>query len=181
MHTYTYAYVHFYTYISVVWEEPKTRRRCSQEKWRNLFPKHGARAGNEQDNPGRLSIKLYLTVMQIPLEEAELSQFLKHYMNQPRKGNSWWWQRSVKCIEWWPQYSQVNRGGVKQPFLLVVLLSILHTHDKIHVLTLFFRFRFSSVQFSHSVMSDSLRPHESQHARPPCPSPSPGVHSDSCP
>ena len=38
-----------------------------------------------------------------------------------------------------------------------------------------------SVQFSHSVMSDSLRPHELQHARPPCPSPSPGVHSDSCP
>ena len=40
---------------------------------------------------------------------------------------------------------------------------------------------FSSVQFSHSVVSDSLRPHESQHASPPCPSPSPGVHSDSCP
>ena len=39
----------------------------------------------------------------------------------------------------------------------------------------------SSVQFSHSVMSYSLRPHESQHARPPCPSPSPGVHSDSHP
>ena len=40
---------------------------------------------------------------------------------------------------------------------------------------------FSSVQFSHSVVSDSLRPHESQHARPPCPSPTPRVHSDSCP
>ena len=40
-------------------------------------------------------------------------------------------------------------------------------------------FQFSSVQFSHSVVSDSLRPHESQHARPPCPSPTPGVHSDS--
>ena len=39
----------------------------------------------------------------------------------------------------------------------------------------------SSVQFSRSVVSDSLRPHESQHARPPCPSPSPGVHSDSWP
>ena len=39
-----------------------------------------------------------------------------------------------------------------------------------------FTFSFSSVQFSHSVMSDSLRPHESQHARPPCPSPTPGVH-----
>ena len=39
----------------------------------------------------------------------------------------------------------------------------------------------SSVQFSRSVVSDSLRPHESQHTRPPCPSPSPGVHSDSSP
>ena len=38
-----------------------------------------------------------------------------------------------------------------------------------------------SVQFSHSVVSDSLWPHESQHTRPPCPSPTPGVHSDSCP
>ena len=36
-------------------------------------------------------------------------------------------------------------------------------------------------QFSCSVVSDSLRPHESQHARPPCPSPSPGVHSNSGP
>ena len=41
--------------------------------------------------------------------------------------------------------------------------------------------QFSSVQFSCSVVSDSLRPHESQHARPPCPSPSPGGHSDSRP
>ena len=40
---------------------------------------------------------------------------------------------------------------------------------------------FSSVQFSHSVMSDFLRPHESQHARPPCPSPTPRVHSNSRP
>ena len=40
---------------------------------------------------------------------------------------------------------------------------------------------FSSVQFSCSVVSDSLRPHESQHTRLPCPSPTPGVHSDSCP
>ena len=39
----------------------------------------------------------------------------------------------------------------------------------------------SSVQFSCSVVSDSLQPHEPQHARPPCPSPTPGVHPDSCP
>ena len=39
----------------------------------------------------------------------------------------------------------------------------------------------SSVQFSRSVLSASLQPHESQHARPPSPSPTPGVHSDSRP
>ena len=37
------------------------------------------------------------------------------------------------------------------------------------------------VQFSHSVVSDSLQPHEVQHARPPCPSPTPGVDSNTCP
>ena len=40
---------------------------------------------------------------------------------------------------------------------------------------------FSSVQFSHSVVSNSLRPHGLQHIRLPCPSPTPGVHSNSCP
>ena len=40
---------------------------------------------------------------------------------------------------------------------------------------------FSSVQFSHSVVSDSLRPHKLQHTRPPCPSPTPWVHWDSHP
>ena len=47
----------------------------------------------------------------------------------------------------------------------------IHTHHDI----------FSSVQFSRSVVSDSLRPHESQYARPACPSPTPGVHSNSRP
>ena len=41
--------------------------------------------------------------------------------------------------------------------------------------------QFSSVQFSRSVVSDSFWPHESQHTRPPCPSPTPGVRSDSHP
>ena len=39
----------------------------------------------------------------------------------------------------------------------------------------------SLIQFSHSVVSDSLQPHELQHARPPCPSPTPRVHPNSCP
>ena len=41
--------------------------------------------------------------------------------------------------------------------------------------------QFSSFQFSHSVMSDSLQPHELQHTRPPCPSPNSGACSNSCP
>ena len=43
------------------------------------------------------------------------------------------------------------------------------------------RMPFSSVQFRHSVMSDSLLPHGLQHTRPPCPSPTPRVYSNSCP
>ena len=41
--------------------------------------------------------------------------------------------------------------------------------------------QFNSVQFSRSFMSDSLQPHGLQHTRPPCPSPTPGAYSDSCP
>ena len=41
--------------------------------------------------------------------------------------------------------------------------------------------KFSSIHFSPSVMSDSLRPHESQHSRPPCPSQTPRAYSNSCP
>ena len=44
-----------------------------------------------------------------------------------------------------------------------------------------FRVQFSSVQFSRSVVSDSLQPHEPQNARPHCPSPIPGVHPNPCP
>ena len=51
------------------------------------------------------------------------------------------------------------------------------------VINLVFSFNrcFSSVQFSSSVVSDSLQPHESQHTRPHCPSPTPGIHWNSCP
>ena len=41
-------------------------------------------------------------------------------------------------------------------------------------------YQFSSIQFSRSVVSNSLRPHEPQNARPPCPSPIPGLHPNSC-
>ena len=63
-------------------------------------------------------------------------------------------------------------------------LNDLHNHDAVvtylepNIVECDIKGTFSSVQFSRSVVSDSLRPHELQHARPPCPSPIPGVHSD---
>ena len=50
-----------------------------------------------------------------------------------------------------------------------------------HFILRFHNWMLSSVQFSSSVVSSSLRPHELQHARPPCPSPTPGVYTNSCP
>ena len=58
------------------------------------------------------------------------------------------------------------------------LLCSIHCQLKIASLC---RPRFISFQFSHSVTSDSLRPHGLQHAKPPYPSPTPGVYSNSCP
>ena len=51
----------------------------------------------------------------------------------------------------------------------------------VHIIIALVSPQFSSVQYSRSVVSNSLRPHESQRARPPCPSPTPRVHSDSYP
>ena len=58
----------------------------------------------------------------------------------------------------------------QKTWLMHVLLSVL-----LH------QWEFSLVQFSHSVVSGYLRPHELQHSRPPCPSPTPGVHLNPCP
>ena len=67
-----------------------------------------------------------------------------------------------------PTQLQVTGRCVSQKWMLVL-------HPWI------FGWVFSSVQFSRSVVSNSLRPHELQHARPPCPSPTPGVHPNPCP
>ena len=61
-------------------------------------------------------------------------------------------------------------------YIVLFYLAILSHLDSRHL-----KSGFSSVQFSSSVMSNSLRPPELQHARPPCPSPTPGVHSNSRP
>ena len=64
------------------------------------------------------------------------------------------------------------------PLGLTALISLL---SKGLSRVLFSYWLFNLVQYSHSVMSNSLQPHGLQHARPPCPSPSPRVHSNSCP
>ena len=78
---------------------------------------------------------------------------------------------------------QESGGGVgrRWPAAGLGALSVsMPAWDLLKKVTIIF-IQFSSIQFSHSVVSDSLRPHELQHARPPCSSPSPAVHSDSRP
>ena len=73
-------------------------------------------------------------------------------------------------------------GENKEPFLhkaFVQLEQAINNNQNRYMIIN--RYAISSVQFSRSVMSNSLQPHESQHARPPCPSPTPGSHSNSCP
>ena len=86
--------------------------------------------------------------------------------------------------------SQGKNTGMSCHFLLQGVLptwgsnlSLLHCRQILYCLSQQGSPQIASVQFrfSRSVVSDPLRPHESQHARPPCPSPNPGVFSNSCP
>ena len=85
---------------------------------------------------------------------------------------------SVVCDSWWPHGLQHARLPCPSTSLEFAQIHIHCVGDATYPSH---PSHFSSVQFSPSVVSDSLRPHESQHARPPCRSPTPGVHSDSRP
>ena len=63
----------------------------------------------------------------------------------------------------------------------LVFFSLLLTSNQVDLSWRMPRFSLWLLQFSHSVMSDFLQPHELQHARPPCPSPTPRIYSNSCP
>ena len=90
------------------------------------------------------------------------------------------WRICAKYIleaMWHPaQQKHENGGHTNQDPALFRFVSF---YKNVHQLPT--AYESSSVQFSHSVMSDSLQPHELQHARLPCPSPTPGVYSNSCP
>ena len=81
------------------------------------------------------------------------------------------------CLEN-PMERRIWQGTVHSVQKSQTQLKQLSTHRLVHIP---YTYLLSSVQFSHSVVSDSLWPHELQHTRPPCPSPTPGVHSDSHP
>ena len=70
-------------------------------------------------------------------------------------------------------------------FLPCTMHLVMHLHLQafkvLQKMAKYYSVQFSSVQFSCSVVSESLQPHEPQHSRPPCPSPTPGVHPNPCP
>ena len=92
----------------------------------------------------------------LSLSEPQFFSFMK-YNNSSHFVGLLWWANKCKMLS----IMLVHRKHLKTTAVLIFAHS-------------------SSVQFSHSVMSDSLRPHGLQHNRPPCPSLTPGVYSNSC-
>ena len=74
-----------------------------------------------------------------------------------------------------------KRQRMQKRLLTTALSPLAETLTSTTLCCFMYSLMFRSDQISHSVVSDYLLPHESQHARPPCPSPTPGVHSDSRP
>ena len=88
----------------------------------------------------------------------------------------------------WEVKNHKKRGGAGELQEIKIFISMYQLHTPVNKLQYcplcrspFLGHQIRSDQISRSVVSDSLRPHESQHARPPCPSPTPGVHWDSRP
>ena len=78
-------------------------------------------------------------------------------------------------ITWWKYFHKKN------PFPLFEDNCVFLSNEHWTHLNSLLKLSFSSVQFSCSVVSDSLQPHELHHARPPCPSPTPGFYPNPCP
>ena len=86
----------------------------------------------------------------------------------------------IRLILWWCKDFQVSKSIGK--FSVLILLDLLEVvYMSQWLLPSHWNIFFLSVQFSRSVVSDSLWPHEPQHTRSPCPLPTPGVHPNPCP
>ena len=86
-----------------------------------------------------------------------------------------WWRWAVERTipRTWPVFSEMVCVQPADAYLKI-------RYGELKTIKSIKLYRYSSVQFSCSVVSDSLGPHEPQHIRPPCPSPTPGVHPNSC-
>ena len=117
---------------------------------------------------------------------------LRHYwweMSFDLFFHKWCWVNLLLCSQ--NSISEVAGHGLSSGKIWIYFLFAWHSNKIValidfssilytSLLTLTW-WSFSSVQFSRSVVSNSLQLHEPQHARPPCPSPTPGVYSSQCP
>ena len=101
-----------------------------------------------------------------------LQQEKRHKKPTPQRENS------PHCTQLEKDFTQQRRPSTAKSKQVKNFKTIQHTQLKQQHIYIYI---FVSVQFSLSVMSDSLRPHGLQHVRPPCPSPTPGVYPNSCP
>ena len=83
--------------------------------------------------------------------------------------NETWVFKETVCAEDLYQSQTWHKGLLEEEIFLYPSSQRINWHET------------DSVQFGHSIVSDSLQPHERQHDRPPCPSPTPRVHPNSCP
>ena len=129
---------------------------CSQ-RWKSSIPSAKTRPGDDCGSDHELLIAKF----RLKLKKVILPRPFRYDLNQ---------------IPWF--YSRSNIQEIRQATEVVKPKGLWNMGIQIQVSNVK---RCSHFQFSRSVVSDSLRPHDSQHARPPCASPTPGVHSDSRP
>ena len=95
----------------------------------------------------------------------------------------WWWICSFLIVVMVSQvYTYVKTHQIVHFKYVYYALYQLYLNKTVNIfLTHLWNDLSSWVEFTRSVLSDSLQPHAPQHARPPCPSPTPGVHTNPCP
>ena len=106
-------------------------------------------------------------------ERIEFGLLLKIYVTKHRI-----------CIWIFKNKNKTNQPVNKKPLVQCSTWNnrlVPHQERNVSMLYVVTLLQFSSVHFSHSVMSNSLQPQGLQHTRPPCPSPTPGVYPNSCP